>query len=239
MTKRVWDEFITEQDRAVYGSGIFGGKVGIGARPAVVVVDVLNKSIGDEPLPILEAMQRFGKSCCGEYGWRAVPHIQAVVKAARESGHPIAFTMPQPPADRPQQTFERFDEKMPNWMDYKGARRGYDFADEIKPRPGDIVILKPTASSFYRTDLEEQLRSRGVDSLVVTGCSTSGCVRATVVDAHARGFKINVPEEAVFDRGQAAHALSLFDMFQKYADVIPAGEVADRLGSAKATAAAR
>ena len=239
MTKRVWDDFITDQDQRVYGSGIFGGKVGIGSRPAVVVVDVLNKSIGDQSLPIEQAMARFGKSCCGEYGWRAVPHIQAVVNAARAHGHPIAFTMPQPPSDRPKQTFERFDEKMPNWMDYKGGRQGYEFADEIKPRTGDIVILKPTASSFYRTDLEEQLRARGIDSLVVTGCSTSGCVRATVVDAHARGFKINVPEEAVFDRGEAAHALSLFDMYQKYADVIPSRDVVERLASAKAAAAAR
>lgn len=237
MTKRVWDDFITDQDREVYGSGAFGGKVGVGARPAVVVVDVLNKSIGDESLPILKAMQRFGKSCCGEYGWRAVPHIQDVVSAARENGHPIVFTMPQPPESRPERTLQRFDEKMPGWMDYKGKRAGYEFADEIKPRPGDIVILKPTASSFYRTDLEEQLRARGIDTLIVTGGSTSGCVRATVVDAHARGFKINIPEEAVFDRGEAAHALSLFDMAQKYADVVPSREVRDRLSGIKATPA--
>src|SRR5204862_4981255 len=105
------------------------------------------------------------------------------------------------------------------------------------PKPGDIVIHKPTASSFYRTDLEEQLRELGIDTLVVTGCSTSGCVRATVVDAHARGFKINVPEDAVFDRGEAAHAISLFDIHQKYADVIPADEVVERLTSVAAAAA--
>src|SRR5438552_7855378 len=120
MTKRVWDDFITEQDRTVYGSGVFGGKVGIGRRPAVVVVDVLNKSIGDEPLPILEAMKRYGKSCCGDNGWRAIPHIQAVLNQARAEKIQIYYTTPQAPEARPAETFQRFDEKMPNWMDYSG-----------------------------------------------------------------------------------------------------------------------
>jgi maleamate amidohydrolase len=231
MTERIWDHLITEQDRAVYASGIFGGEVGIGANPAVVVVDVLNKSIGDEPLPILEAMARYGKSCTGEYGWAAIPHIQGLIKAARSGGLRVVYTIPQDPRLRPTETLERFEEKMPNWSDYSGEREGYNFANEIAPEPGDMVIVKPTASSFYRTDLEEQLRSEGVDCLVVTGGATSGCVRATVVDAHARGFKVNVPEEAVFDRGQVTHAMNLFDMQAKYADVIPTAEVVRRLES--------
>lgn len=147
MTKRVWDDLITKQDRAVYGSGVFGGAVGLGRRPTVVVVDVLNKSIGDEPLPILEAMKRFGKSCCGEYGWRAIPPIQRVLDHARRERVPIFYTIPQEPEERPGETLRRFDEKMPNWVSYSGGRSGFDFADEIAPRDGDIIIRKPTASS--------------------------------------------------------------------------------------------
>ena len=226
---RIWDQLLTEQDRRVYASGIFGGTAGIGERPAIVVVDVLNKSIGDEPLPLLEAMERFGKSCCGEYGWAAIPHIRAVIDAARAAGLPVAYTTPQDPRARPAETLARFEEKMPNWMDYKGERDGYAFADEIAPEPGDIVIHKPTASSFYRTDLDERLRSVGVDCLVVTGGATSGCVRATVVDAHAHGFKVNVVEDGVFDRGQTTHAINLFDMQAKYADVIPSAETVRRI----------
>ena len=103
------------------------------------------------------------------------------------------------------------------------------------------MIEKPTASSFYRTDLEERLRVAGVDCLVVTGGATSGCVRATVVDAHARGFKINVVEDGVFDRGQTTHAINLFDMQAKYADVIPSAEAVRRLTevASRAAAAAR
>jgi nicotinamidase-related amidase len=128
---------------------------------------------------------------------------------------------------------------MPNWLDYSGSRNGYAFADEIAPESGDIVIEKPTASSFYRTDLEEQLRAEGIDCLVVTGGATSGCVRATVVDAHARGFKINVVEDGVFDRGQTTHAINLFDMWAKYADVIPSAEAVLRIEQVGAAAALR
>ena len=238
MVKRIWDDLLIEQDREVYASGVFGGETGIGKRPAVVVVDVLNKSIGDEPLPILEAMKRFGKSCTGEYGWAAIPHIQATIAAARASGVPIVYTIPQDPRARPTDTLARFEEKMPNWMDYQGKRDGYAFADEIAPEPGDIVIQKPTASSFYRTDLEEQLRAAGIDTLVVTGGATSGCVRATVVDAHARGFKVNVVEDGVFDRGQVTHAINLFDMQAKYADVIPSSEAVRRLAGVATGSAA-
>jgi maleamate amidohydrolase len=229
MAERIWDHLLTAQDREVYASGIFGGAAGIGERPAVVVVDVLNKSIGDEPLPILEAMKRFGKSCCGEYGWAAIPHIRATIDTARGCGHPVVYTIPQDPRARPAETLQRFEEKMPNWMDYSGSRDGYAFAGEIAPEDGDIVIHKPTASSFYRTDLDEQLRAAGVDCLVVTGGATSGCVRATVVDAHARGFKVNVVEDGVFDRGQVTHALNLFDMSAKYADVISSAEAVHRI----------
>jgi nicotinamidase-related amidase len=239
LAERIWDHLLTAQDREVYASGAFGGETGIGSHPAVVVVDVLNKSIGDEPLPILDAIRRFGKSCCGEYGWAAIPHIRATIEAARAAGFEIVYTIPQAPAARPAQTLARFDEKMPGWMDYSGERDGYNFADEIAPADGDIIIEKPTASSFYRTDLEERLRAAGVDTLIVTGGATSGCVRATVVDAHARGFKINVVEDGVFDRGQVTHAMNLFDMQAKYADVIGSSEVLGRLAGLAASATAR
>lgn len=229
MGTRIWDSLLTDQDRKVYASGVFGGATGIGDHPAVVVVDVLNKSIGDEPLPLLEAMQRFGKSCCGEYGWAAIPQIQETIAAARAARLPVVYTIPQDPGERPADTLRRFEEKMPNWLDYRGERNGYAFANEIAPEDGDIVIRKPTASSFYRTELDERLRAAGVDSLVVTGGATSGCVRATVVDAHAHGFKVNVVEDGVFDRGQVTHAMNLFDMQAKYADVIPSSEAVRRL----------
>jgi nicotinamidase-related amidase len=78
----------------------------------------------------------------------------------------------------------------------------------------------------------------GVDSLVVTGCTTSGCVRGTVVDAFAYNFRVTVPEDCVYDRSRVSHAVNLFDMSEKYADVMPAAEVIARLPAAAARSAA-
>ena len=86
--------------------------------------------------PILEAMARYGKTCTGEYGWAAIPHIQAIIAAARAAGQPVIYTIPQDPRQRPTETLQRFEEKMPNWNDYRGQRDGYAFADEIAPEPG-------------------------------------------------------------------------------------------------------
>lgn len=239
MTRRVWEDLISEQDRQVYASGIFGGTVGIGSRPAIVVVDALNKGIGDEPLPILEAMARYGRACCGAVGWTAIPHIRSVIDTARELGFPVVYTIPQPPRERPVESFERFDEKMPNFTDYHGKRDGFAVVDEIAPQPGDILIYKPTASSFYRTDMHAELGRAGVDTLVVTGTTTSGCVRATVIDGMAHGYKINVVEDGVYDRGEVTHAINLFDMQAKYADVLSAAQIEQRLSEAAGQPAAR
>jgi nicotinamidase-related amidase len=239
MAKRIWDDLISEQDRKVYGTGAFGGTVGLGERPGVVIIDVMNKSIGDEPLPILEAIARYGKGCCGEYGWNAVWKIRELLDIAHARGIPVFYSIPSAPEAKPADAQVRFNEKMPNWRDYAGNREGWDFADEIAPVEGDIVIRKPTASSFYRTDLEEQLRDHGVDTLLVTGTTTSGCVRATVVDGFLRGFKINVVEDAVFDRGQVTHAINLFDIQAKYGDVLPLDALKTRLEEAARVSAAR
>jgi nicotinamidase-related amidase len=108
-------------------------------------------------------------------------------------------------------------------------RRGYDFVAEVKPGPGDITIPKFQASAFHGTALTSYLVGLGVDTVVVTGCTTSGCVRATVVDACALNFKVVVPQDAVYDRSQMSHAVNLFDMSSKYADVLPADELAEQL----------
>lgn len=107
--------------------------------------------------------------------------------------------------------------------------RGYEFVAEARPRPGEITIPKFQASAFHGTALTSHLIGLGVDTVVVTGCTTSGCVGATVVDACALNFKVVVPQDAVYDRSQVSHAVNLFDMASKYADVMPAGELVGRL----------
>ena len=94
---------------------------------------------------------------------------------------------------------------------------------------GDELLEKQWASAFHRTDLGRLLHARGVDSLVVTGLTTSGCVRATVVDGLQYDYPVVVPREAVGDRNQAAHEANLFDMHAKYADVLPLADVIAQL----------
>ena len=104
----------------------------------------------------------------------------------------------------------------------------------VAAEPGEAVILKKYASGFFGTDLASRLTSAGIDTLVLAGCTTSGCVRATAVDAVQLGFRPMVVREAVGDRSPAAHEQSLFDLDQKYADVVALDEALGRLGGSAA-----
>jgi nicotinamidase-related amidase len=191
----------------------------MGSRPALLVIDVQYRSMGEAPLPIQEAIETMPTSC-GEYGWRAVPKIAQLVKLFRKIEAPVLYphVAPKRPHNRGQ-----FENKVPGVMDVPS--RGYDFVAEIAPREGDILLPKFQASAFHGTALTSYLIGLGVDSIVVTGCTTSGCVRATVVDACALNYKVAVPQDAVYDRSQISHAVNLFDMASKYADVLSTEEV--------------
>jgi nicotinamidase-related amidase len=220
---RPWDGVIPQEEIAIYHQAGWGVPTGIGRWPALLVIDVQYRSMGEEPLPIAEAI-RTTPTSCGEYGWRAVPHIAALMQVFRELGAPILFPHVAPKAAHNRGQFEA---KVPGVMDVPA--RGYDFVEQVKPRPGDITIPKFQASAFHGTALTSYLVGLGVDTVVVTGCTTSGCVRATVVDACALNFKVVVPQDAVYDRSQTSHAVNLFDMASKYADVLPADELAEQL----------
>jgi nicotinamidase-related amidase len=102
---------------------------------------------------------------------------------------------------------------------------------EIAPRQRDVLLPKKHPSAFFGTPLASYLIDLQVDSLVVTGCTTSGCVRASVVDAFAYNFKCTVPIECVYDRSATSHAVNLFDMASKYAEVIPVSQVMQHIAS--------
>ena len=121
----------------------------------------------------------------------------------------------------------RLAEKVPAIMDI--PERGYQFPPEIAPREGDVLLPKKHPSAFFATPLVSHLIDLGADTLVVTGCTTSGCVRGSVVDAFAYNFKVVVPHDAVYDRSATSHAVNLFDMASKYADVASTAEVLEIL----------
>ena len=123
----------------------------------------------------------------------------------------------------------RGDEDIPSGApDARDTNRdGNDIMDEIAPAPQDIVIRKHKPSAFYGTPLTAFLNDLGADSLVVTGTTTSGCVRASVLDGFSENLRITIAEEACFDRSQASHAINLCDMHAKYADVVSTQEALD------------
>ena len=218
--KRPWDGIVPQEEQEIYRAAGFGTPVGFGKRPALLVIDVQYRTVGTAPRPILEAIKEF-PTATGDLGWPAIPHIARVMAAFRERGLPILFPHIAPKAD-----YDRgqFADKVPGVMTIPA--KGYEFVREAAPLAGEVLIPKHQASAFTGTTLLSHLVRLGIDSIVFTGCTTSGCVRASVVDAASLNFKCVVPEDAVYDRSRTSHAVNLFDMASKYADVMPAAEVA-------------
>lgn len=221
---RVWETWLSDRDRAVFDQGGFGKRAEAGTRPVLLVVDVTHDFVGDRSEPILESIRRFPMSC-GEEGWRGMEHIRDLLRSSRAAGIPIFYT-------------KALDESSAaargGWA-WKNSRDlevtplrqsiGNTIPDLIAPEPGETVIEKAKPSAFFGTPLSSYLTALGIDTVIVAGTTTSGCVRATAVDAFSLNYRVLVAEEAVFDRGELAHAANLFDLQAKYADVVPVSEV--------------
>jgi nicotinamidase-related amidase len=220
----VWEEFLDERDARVLDLAGFGGRVGFGARPAVLVVDVNDTFCGPEELPIEEAVVRW-RSSCGVAAWDAVRRMVPLLAAARSRGVPVIYTTGR---DEPGGRGRWHDKVRPE----TAARRPdepYRINRLVAPAGGDLVLEKPKPSAFFATTLLARLMERGVDSLVVCGGTTSGCVRATVVDAFSYDLRAAVVADCTFDRTRLSHAVALLDMAARYADVVSADEAEQAL----------
>src|SRR5918994_610116 len=217
MTKP-WDGIISEEEQRAYNAAGFGRTTGIGTRPALLIIDVQYRTVGTEPKPFWEAIKEFPTSC-GEIAWAAVGNIQQLLAVFRQRGWPVLY-----PHVAPKESFDygRLSDKVPAIMNV--ASKGYEFVTEIAPERKDILLPKKHPSAFFGTPLASYLINLSVDTLVVSGCSTSGCVRASVVDAFAYNFRTLVPHDAVYDRSSTSHAVNLFDIASKYADVVSTRE---------------
>jgi len=153
-----------------------------------------------------------------------VAAIQGLLGTAREVGVPVAYTTVSYTAgDR--RTAAAFLDKVPALSTLEAGSRWVEIDPRIAPLPDEPVLTKLFASAFFGTTLASYLAAGGCDSLIVTGASTSGCVRATVVDALQHGYRPVVPREAVGDRNPAAHEANLYDIDAKYGDVMPVEDV--------------
>lgn len=237
MTKRIWDDFLTEKDKRIYQLSGYGKRGGFGKRPALFIIDVQYNFCGDEPGQSHEEGLKTYRTHCGEAGWKAVPHIERLLTIARARNLPVFYTQSE---RRP----DMADSGIQTGKSHRGTERTAiegthptQTVAPLAPQPEDMLIGKRKPSAFFGTIFMSHLNFLDVDTLILTGCTTSGCLRATAVDAFSYNFRVVIPEETAFDRFEASHAINLFDLNCKYADVIPTDEVAEYLSGLPARAA--
>jgi nicotinamidase-related amidase len=230
----VWNKYLIERDRELWDAAGYGTRQGFGKRPVILIIDVNYAFTGDRREPILESIKRWPNSC-GEDAWEAMRHIKRLLDAARAKGLPVIYTTNDWRADRWDAASWRWKGRRPREMraNAEGAQTdvdGNEINAEIAPQSQDIIIRKLKPSGFHGTPLTSLLVNFKADSLIVAGTSTSGCVRATVIDAFSENYRVAVVEEGCFDRFRTSHAINLCDIHAKYGDVIGIDEAVEFTG---------
>jgi maleamate amidohydrolase len=197
-------------DEEIYRLQGFGGMVGLGLRPALCIVDFVNGFVD----PAL-----FG----GGNIAAAVAQTRGLLAATRQHGLPVAFSRVVYAEDGSDDC--AFVRKVPALARLTETAPAGQIVPELAPLPGEKILRKTQPSAFFGTGCADWLRQQGADTVLVTGCTTSGCIRATVVDAMSHDFRTIVVRDCIGDRSLAAHDASLFDMEQKYADIMERDEV--------------
>jgi nicotinamidase-related amidase len=226
----VWDGIIPERDRQVYEQAGFSRLPRWNGSPALLIVDALWSFIGHQPVDVLEAIKEY-PTACGKAGWDGMERIAAALAFFRAAGLPVIYVC----AD---------GGLKPLYGATTRTRRGeaaagpdaYAVPEPIAPAPGEAVVKKSKASGFFRTSLDVLLWRQRVDTVLIAGSTTCGCIRATTVDAHSLGFETVVLADAVWDRSPFSHAVSLFELSMKYAAVVPVSEATAALGAARQAA---
>ena len=217
-----WRDLIPHETLELYAQ--YERDLFVGPNPALLVVDLYELAYQGGPRPIMEIADRYPSSC-GIHAHEAIPPTQRLLAAARSAAVPVFYSTSEVRADA------RLDRVRATNRRHGGQRSEADYIirPEVAPEPGEVLIRKQRASVFYGTPLLAHLVGLGVRSLIVIGESTSGCVRATVVDAFSNGFHVSVVEECCFDRSPISHRVNLFDMHHKYADVMHVDSVIEAL----------
>jgi len=203
-----------------YARAGFGGRLEFGQRPALLIVDVVMAYL--DPASPLYAR-----------GEAALASNRRLADTARGAGVPVIFTNVVYGPDGVEGGM--FFRKVPALSAFvKGSSAG-DFPPELQPEPGELVVSKHYPSAFFGTSLASTLHSRRIDTVLVTGYSTSGCVRATALDALCHGFAPFVVSDACADRDERPHLQNLFDMGAKMAEVVDEARAISLLASVSAS----
>lgn len=225
-----------EADLALYQKLQYGSRQAYGTRPALLIIDVNRAFVGSKPMPVMQAVDEHRMSC-GEAAWAALPNIRKLLDACRAERIPVFFTTNDAVSLQFCRGATKLSAGSAETADLQTRLKSNEIAAEIAPLPSELVIKKTKANAFWGTPLLSCLQAAKTDCLLVAGCVTSGCVRATVIDAWDNGFPCFVVEECVFDRFQLSHLVSLFDLNAKYADVITLEEALGYVAKVKAKVA--
>lgn len=208
-------------DDSIFRRQQFGQTMGFGKSPAVLVVDFV---VGfNDPAA-------FG----GGNISAAVNRTVDLLAVARRLGLPVAHTRIVYADDGSDSVIHCL--KVPRLKTLTENSPLSQFVPDVAPLPGEVVIRKRLPSAFFETGLHGILHARRIDTLIIAGCTTSGCVRASTLDAMCHGFRPIVASDCVGDRAEEPHAASLFDLGQKYADVMPLDQIVEQIERLKAAA---
>lgn len=213
----VWDEFVPADELDRLRAKGFGGEVEVGERPCLLVIDVTMSFIDDTAYP----------TGCGAMAWERLPNVVSLLESARELGIPRVLTC----GSTPDAVFVGGAVKLSGDPDMARLVHSAPFPPELTPQADEYVVSKAKASAFFGTPLLTYLTQRRIDTLIVAGTTTSGCVRASVVDAASYGFRVLVAEDACFDRSRFAHAANLFDIQLKYGSVVDTKRSVELMGA--------
>jgi nicotinamidase-related amidase len=219
-----WDEFMSDKDREIVARAGYGARVGLGDRPALLVIDVTYGFAGDPAQPDDQVMQRW-RNACVDGAATAIPATVELLAAARHAGVPTFYTKPPRTRADGRNRGRWLDKNSRGTEDTLPDEMTFDIVKEIAPIDADMVIEKEKPSAFFGTPLVAFLTDLGIDTILVCGVATSGCIRASVIDAFSYNYRVGIVEEATFDRSESSHWINLFDMDQKYADLMPLSEV--------------
>lgn len=199
-------------EKTYQDAGYGKGSIGFGQRPAVLVIDFQNAFL-DKQYPL-------GRS---EFIQAAARNTATLLEEARSAGLPIFYTVIAFRPDGADRCLWKVDMRacQEDW--------GAAVADVVKPAPEDHIVKKKMPSAFFGTDLLSQLVVRNVDTVIISGCVTSGCVRASIVDSFSHGFRTIVAEECCGDQSMEQHRANLFDVGARYADVLPLATVLEQI----------
>lgn len=223
-TTRPWNRFLTAGDQEAAAQAGYGARMGFGHTPVLMVVDATYAFCG-MPGQDLAASSTVYRNSCGPAAWAAVDAISSLVKVAHQSGVPVLYTKPARPRPDGFNRGRWLDKNRRGREDMAPAPRATEIVDAITPTERDLVVEKEKPSAFFGTPVEGYLTDLGADTVVICGGVTSGCIRSTAIDAFSYNYRVVVVEEGTFDRLEVSHWINLFDMDQKYADVVVAAEV--------------